>query len=298
MSDAQASQSPSVSLVIGSGSVKCAAAIGVVKALAEGGIGIDRVVGCSAGAIFASLVALGYSAGDARSATTRLWTKELTSRRNNIGMLAALAPRLFRFRPEKFGLRDDRLMLARLNEAFGDKRIEDAPIPLHIVATDFSNGDLVDITRGRLVEAIRASVALPFAFAPVRLDGRLLADGFLADPLPVSVAMKHGARVIVAVGFESPYQEKIGSAGRFAFQLSTIMSNNLLRSRFSFHSVSHHSEVIAIIPEFTQRVRLFDTEKVPYIIEEGERAAREQLPYLRELLQADAGHHAAAGAAV
>jgi len=128
-----------------------------------------------------------------------------------------------------------------------------------------------------------------FAFPPVRIGERLLVDGYLADPLPVSVAMKHGARVIVAVGFESPYQEEIPSAARFAFQLSAIMSNNLLKSRFSFHSVAHHSEVIAIIPQFQQRVRLFDTAKVPYIVEEGARAAREQLPYLHELLAAEAG---------
>lgn len=287
---------PRVSLVIGSGSVKCAAAIGVVKALNEGGIGIERVVGCSAGAIFAALVALSYSPEEARKATMRLWTSELTAQRNTRAMLAALAPRLFGFRADKFGLRDDKLIMARLKEAFGDQQIENASIPLHVTATDFANGELVDIASGSLVAAIRASVALPFAFPPVRLGERLLVDGYLADPLPVSVAIKHGARVIVAVGFESPYQEQVRSAGRFAFQLSAIMSNNLLKSRFSFHSVSHHSEVIAIIPEFTQRVRLFDTEKVPYIIDEGERAANEQLPYLRELLAADTTPDAALSA--
>jgi len=278
---------PAVSLVIGSGSVKCAAAIGVVKALTEEGIGIERIVGCSAGAIFAAVVALGYDAKESMEATSRLWTKELTAKRNNRGMLSALAPRLFGFRAESFGLRADGPKDRLLRSFFGDRRIEDASIPLHITATDFANGELVDIHRGSIVDAIRASVALPFAFAPVRMDGKLLVDGYLADPLPVSVAIKHGARVIIAVGFESPYQERIGSAGRFAFQLSAIMSNNLLKSRFSFHSIAHHSEVIAIIPEFSQRIRLFDTEKVPYIIDEGEKCARAQLPYLRELLAAE-----------
>ena len=288
MSNASATgEGGSVSLVIGSGSVKCAAAIGVVKALTEAGIRVDRVVGCSAGAIFATLLALGYDTAQAMEATTRLWTKELTSKRNTMGMLRVLAPRLLGFRPDNFGLRDDKPMTDALRAAFGDRRIEDAKIPLHITATDFSNGELVDLNRGSIADAIRASVSLPFAFAPVRVDGKLLVDGYLADPLPVSVAMKHGARVIVAVGFESPYQEHVGSAGRFAFQLSAIMSNNLLKSRFSFHSIAHHSEVIAIIPEFKQRIRLFDTAKVPYIVEEGEACAREQLPYLRELLRAE-----------
>ena len=285
---AQNAKAPAVSLVIRSGSVKCAAAIGVVSALAEVGIGIERVVGCSAGAIFASLVALGYGSDEARDATTRLWTKDLTSARNTMGLLRVIAPRLFGFRADNFSLRDDTPIDSRLRGFFGDRKIEDAGIPLHITATDFSNGELVEIHRGSIADAIRASVSLPFAFRPVRHQGKLLVDGYLADPLPISVAMKHGARVIVAVGFESPYQEQVRSAGRFAFQLSAIMSNNLLKSRFAFHSIAHHSEMITIIPEFTQRIRLFDTAKVPYIIEEGEKAAREQLPYLRELLAATA----------
>jgi NTE family protein len=279
-----AAPGPTVSLVIGSGSVKCAAALGVVKALNEADIGIDRVVGCSAGAIFATVVALGAKTEEARDATMRLWSKDITSVRNTWGLLRVLAPRLFGFRADNFGLRDDRLILERLAAQFGDRRIEDTGIPLHITATDFANGDLVEIDRGRIVDAIRASISLPFAFAPVKLEGRLLVDGYLADPLPVSVAMKHGARVIVAVGFESPYQETVRSAGRYAFQLSAILSNNLLKSRFAFHSVAHHCEVIAILPEFKQRIRLFDTAKIPYIIDEGEQAARAQLAYLRRLL--------------
>ena len=276
-----------MTLVIGSGSVKCAAAIGVVKALSDAGIGIDRVVGCSAGAIFASLVALGYDAITSRDLTIQMWTKEITSQRNTMGLLRLLAPRLFGFRADNSACAATACCSSALRAVFGDRRIEDTPIPLHITATDFSNGELVEIRSGSIVDAIRASLSLPLAFAPVRMHGKLLVDGYLADPLPVSVAMKHGSRVIVAVGFESPYQERVTSAGRFAFQLSAILANNLLKSRLAFHSAAHHSELIMILPEFKQRVRLFDTAKVPYIIEEGEQATLQQLPYLHTLLNAD-----------
>jgi len=284
---AAAATRPTVSLVIGSGSVKCAAALGVVKALTDAGIGIDRLVGCSAGAMFAAIVALGHDTAAAKDITVRTWTKDLTSRANLRGYLRLLAPRLFRFRADNFALRDDRALLERLRSVFGDKRFEDTVIPLHITATDFATGELVELNSGSLVEAIRASLALPLAFAPVRIGGRLLIDGYLADPLPLSVAMKHGSRVIVGVGFESPYQENVRSAGRFAFQLSAILANNLLKSKLAFHNIAHHSEVIMILPEFKQRVRLFDTAKVPYIVEEGEQATLQQLPYLRELLAAE-----------
>jgi NTE family protein len=273
-----------VALVIGSGSVKCAAAIGIRNVLQREGIGLDMVVGCSAGAIYGACMASGASGPAIAELASRLWTREVTGKRNTRALLMAIAPKLLRFDPARFGLRDDRLVGDRLATAFGDSRIEDLPIPLHITATDFGNGELVVLSRGSVAEAIRASIALPFAFSPVRIGGKLLVDGFLSDPLPVSVAMKNGADVIVAIGFESPYQETIRSPGRFAFQLSAIMSNNLLKSRLGFHSLTHHSEVIAIIPEFTQRIKLFDTGKIGYIIEEGERAAEAQLPYLRDLL--------------
>ena len=80
--------------------------------------------------------------------------------------------------------------------------------------------------------------------------------------------------------------EQITNAGRFAFQVSSILSNNLLKSQFSFHGLAHHAEIIPIIPQFKERIRLFDTEKIPYIIEEGERAADAQIPYLAKLLDA------------
>ncbi len=278
---------PAVSLVIGSGSVKCAASLGVVKVLNAEGIRIERVVGCSAGALFAAATAFGHDTAAATDIAIRTWTREVTSKPNRLGYLQVLAPRLFGFTVDKFGLRNDDLLMARLKAVFGDKRIEDSTIPLHITATDFDTGELVELSQGSVVDAIRASLALPLAFAPVRLNGRLLVDGYLADPLPLSVAMKHGAGVIVGIGFESPLQENVRSAGRFAFQLGAIMANNLLKSKLAFHSIAHHSEVIIILPEFKQRIRLFDTAKLPAIVEEGEQAALQQLPYLRSLLAAE-----------
>ena len=134
--------------------------------------------------------------------------------------------------------------------------------------------------------AIRASIAIPYIFQPWKIGGHLYVDGFLSDPMPVGVAIKHGANVIVTMGFESPYQPRATSVLRFAFQLSSIMSNNLLRANYAFHNLAHHTEILPIIPQFRERIHLFDTDKIPYVIEEGERAAEQQLPYLRRLLAA------------
>ena len=251
-----------IAQVIGSGSVKCAAAIGIQTVLKREGFELDMVVGCSAGAMYAAVMAAGHDAAVAADMTRRL-----------------------RFDKATLGLRDDRVILQRLKSVFGDMRIEDLPTPLHIAATDLANGEQVVLSSGPVVDAVRASIALPFAFSPWRIGDKLLIDGFLSDPMPIGVAIRQGANVIVAAGFESPYQSSIHSAGRFAFQLSAIMSNNLFKSNYAFHSLAHHSEIIPIIPRFEERVRLFDTDKIPYIIEAGERAAEEQLPYLRALMQ-------------
>lgn len=272
-----------VALVIGAGSVKCAAAIGMHRCLSREGIEVGQLVGCSGGAIYAAALALGHDAASAAALTSKLWTREVTASSDRAAMLRMIFPRLLGFN-ERFGLKRDTLVMQRLQTAFGNATFADCRIPLHITATDFRNGEQVTLSTGRIVDAVRASIAIPFAFAPYEIDGRLLVDGFLSDPLPVGVAIREGAHVIVAMGFESPYQERITSGSRFAFQLSSIMTNNLLKSSFAFHGLAHHSEVIAVIPQFSQRIRLFDTAKIPLIIDEGEAAMAEQLPYLRRLL--------------
>ena len=275
----------SVALVVGSGSVKCAAALGLYRRLQQEGIGVELLVGCSAGAIYATMIALGLEVDAMIDLTRRLWTRDITSRRDLRAVARAVFPKLLGF-TERWGLKDDRAIIERLRAAFGTRTFADTTVPLFLTATDFRTGEQVVLSRGELVPAIRASIALPFAFEPCEIDGRLLTDGFLSDPLPVGVAIRERARVIIAIGFESPYQRRIDSPGRFAFQLSSIMANNLLRAAFAFHGLAHHNEVIAVIPQFRERVRLFDTAKIPYVVEEGERAMDEQLPYLRRLLAA------------
>ena len=107
--------------------------------------------------------------------------------------------------------------------------------------------------------------------------------------MPVDVAIKEGADIIIALGFESPVQEHVSSVVRFAFQVTTIMSNNLLRSNYAFHNVAHHTEIIMILPELEERIGPFDTSRIPYLVDKGEEAMREQLPYLKKLLEMERG---------
>ncbi len=272
-----------VALVIGSGAVKCAAAIGLRRVLEREGITVDFLVGCSGGSLYAATHALGVSLEETEALTRRLWTRELTTKRDTRGLLSAAFPKLFKF-DGSFGMVDDRPMVAALRNVWKGATFSDARIPLHIVATDFESGERVVLSEGSILDAVRASIAVPFVWKPWPVNGRPLCDGCLSDPMPVDVAIREGADVILTMGFEAEYPKKVSSVLKFAFQVTSVYTNNLYRANYAFHNLAHHAEILPVMPEFEQRVGLFSTSKIPYVIEQGERAAEEVFPYLKSLV--------------
>lgn len=278
------SDTKGVALVIGSGSVKCTAALGLMKVLKREGIGVNMIVGCSAGSIFATLMAMDFDLAVAEEMTYRLWTREITSQRNSGALLKVLFPKLTNFDGD-LGLVNDHLILERLREAFGDRTIADAQIPLSIVATDFMTGEQVVMTEEPLVDAIRASISIPFVFEPYAVNGRRMIDGFMSNALPVDVAIRENADVIIALGFHAEPQVRVSSVVRFAFQITTLMSNNLMQSNMAFQNLAHHTEVITIVPEFEERIKAFDVSKIPQVIAAGEKAMQREIGYVKRLLE-------------
>jgi NTE family protein len=273
-----------VALVVGAGSVKCAAALGLWRVLQREGIEVDLFVGCSGGSLYTAAMALGYDLPRCEEMTGGLWTREITETRDWRSLLSAVLPGLFGF-PGHFSLISDRPLDRALKVPFGDRTFADVRTPLHIVATDYLTGERVVVSQGLIRDAVRASVAIPYIWPPHRVEGRLLLDGCMSDPLPVDVAMREGADLILAMAFESPSPRRIRSALRYAFQVNTIYTNNLLRANYAFHNLAHHAEIIPVIPEFDERVGLFDTAKIPYVIRQGEKATEAQLPFITKLLE-------------
>jgi NTE family protein len=277
-------QKKRVALVIGAGSVKCAAALGLWRVLQREGIELDMVVGASGGSIYAASMAIGHTVDESTALTQKLWTSEISSKTNWKGLLGALMPKLFGF-DGGFALLDDGPIKRALRRGFGDVTFAETKLPLFIVATDLMNGERVVLKEGGIAESIRASTAIPYVWMPVEIGGRRLLDGCVSDPMPVDVAMQEGADIILTMGFESPYPAQIRSASRYAFHVTSVYTNNLLRANFAFNNLAHHTEIIPIMPDFDRPVRLFDTHLIPYVIEEGARAAEAQLPYLHKLLE-------------
>lgn len=275
-----------IALVIGAGSVKCAAALGLWKVLEREEIHFDMIVGCSGGSLYAASMALGFTLDESIARTKTLWNRTVTAKRNWRGLASVVLPGVFAFN-EKFGMIDDGLMLARLREVFGEKTFANARLPLYLMATDFFSGESIALCEGKIVDAIRASIAIPYIWPAWELNGRLLIDGGAANPLPVDVAIREGADIILAIGFHSPFPSKIRSLSRYSFHINSVLTNNLYQANFAFHSAVHHAEIISIFPDFERPIRLFDTDQIPYVIERGEKAMLEQLPYVKRLLEAE-----------
>src|SRR5436305_13210488 len=175
-------------LALGGAAARGVAHNGIVKTLIAHGIVPDVVVGTSIGAA----VGGSYAAGHldrfeewARSLQPRHIFSYLDIRLNGSGLIGG----------EK--------LAAQLQAASGDTTIEQLPLKFATVATEVRTGHEIWLTHGRLVDAIRASYALPGIFAPVLVGDRWLVDGALVNPVPVSAARAMGAEIVIAANLSS-----------------------------------------------------------------------------------------------
>jgi len=178
---------PRIGLVLGSGSARGWAHVGVIRALEEAGIRPDLVCGTSIGA----LVGAAYAAGELDR--FEQWVL-------GMGFKDVLA--LMDVRLGGGMLKGERLM-EFLRRNFVDRPIEELPMPFAAVATALQTGAEVWLRSGSTVEAVRASIALPALFTPVVQEGRILVDGGLVNPVPVSLARAMGAEIVIAVDLSS-----------------------------------------------------------------------------------------------
>ncbi len=272
-----------ITLVIGSGAIKCAASIGMWQILVEENIQVDMVVGCSAGSIYGAGIALGMSVEEIKMWSERTWTTELMQ--DYIINLKASKDGTLKF-TERSGLVDDSILNSRLTDIFQNKTFSDLKKQFVVVATDMMNGEKVSLSSGKLFDAIRASVALPLIFPPWEIDGKLLVDGAASDPFPIDTAIQNGADIIIGMGFSIDYRKRFRSLTAVQEQMTAIYMNNILKSSFAFNNLAHHSEIFTIIPEFEESLSMFDVHKIPQIIERGAEATRKQLPHIKSLLSA------------
>ncbi|MBX3610466.1 MAG: patatin-like phospholipase family protein [Hydrogenophaga sp.] len=272
---------PRIALVLGSGGVRSVAAIGIVDRLAREGIRPDVIVGCSSGALFGATIACGMAPDEALDAATSLWTAELTRQKRWRSLLQLLAPRLAGFDAD-FALRDNRLIAERLRSAFGSLRFDQLPTPLRVVATAAATGQRVVLEEGSVVDALLASMAVPFLFPSVKIGNLRLVDGVVSDPLPVAVA--HDAQVVISLGFFGAVPRRPRNAGRMAAQAATSLINNLMQARLDA-ARANGQRIVPLHLRVRGRVGIWETAAMPTLCEAGRAAAEACLPELWDALQ-------------
>jgi NTE family protein len=179
---------PVIGLALGGGAARGFAHIGIVKTLAAHGIVPDIVVGTSMGGV----VGGAYAAG--RLDRLEAWARNLQPR----NVLSYLDIRL-----NGSGLIGGTKLAAEIESTLGEYRIEDLPMKFATVATEVRTGHEIWLTHGRMVDAMRASYALPGIFSPVLIGDRWLVDGALVNPVPVSAARALGAEIVIAANLSS-----------------------------------------------------------------------------------------------
>lgn len=289
---------PRIGLALGSGSARGWAHIGVIRELEEAGIHPDIVCGTSIGA----LVGAAYAAGELSRLENWVCGLQFTD--------------VVSFADVSLGsglLKGDRLMQF-LRKHLSDHPIEQLALPFAAVATSLQTGSEVWLRSGSTLDAIRASIALPGIFTPVRREGSLLVDGGLSNPIPVSLARAMGADVVIAVDLgsdvlgrhfrttevqEAPvsasrwmrkFRENIAALGSETLPEERPMppmmdvlsaSLDIVMVRIARSRMAGEPPEVLITPRLAH-LRLFDFHRAEEAIEEGRRAV-ERVAYSLEM---------------
>ncbi len=234
--------SPRIGLALSGGGARGIAHIGVLKVLEEMRVPIHCVTGTSMGAIVGGTFAAGLTPMELEKAVLKAdWNEIFRDQppRDEIAVKRKIDDYKTLFKPE-FGVKDGGLALPKgviagvsiesffrvlTTPAYDIEDFNKLPIPFRAMATDIETGQSVVLDRGSIAQAMRASMSVPGALAPVEIDGRLLVDGGIANNLPIDEARRLCGDVIIAVNISTPplKRSEITSALSVAGQLVNFL---------------------------------------------------------------------------
>jgi NTE family protein len=294
-----------IGLALGGGAARGWSHIGVMRVLEREGIVPDVIAGCSIGAVVGGC----YAAS--RLDELEQFALSLTKRRV-MGLLD--------FHISGSGLIAGDRLKRLLERDLGTARVESLPLRFATVATELGTGHEIWLTRGPLVETMRASYALPGVFDPVRVGGRWLMDGALVNPIPVTVARALGADLVICVNLngdirlrgtviqshgadEDIVEMAIEEPRRWAFfgarreaparpkaadapGIAAVMVDafNITQDRIARSRLAGDPPDVMICPKLSP-VGLFEFHRADECIELGREATERALPDIYELLE-------------
>lgn len=242
-----------IGLALGGGAVLGAAHIGVIRALEEMDVEISFVSGTSIGAFVGALYAFGNTSKDIEEIVLRLSWMDISG-------IAIL----------ENGLLSNAKLGELLDESLGEKKIEDADIPLAVIATDITNGDKIVLDKGSVAQAVMASTCIPGVFSPVKLDQKILVDGGIVENIPIDTVKNMGADYVIGVDLNA-----IKTYNKPDSVLDVLINSFhfTLKAAAKFQT----EEASLLITPDLSKFNMISTDQIKALIEQGYKDAREQL---------------------
>jgi NTE family protein len=307
---------PKVGLVLSGGGARGVAHIGVLKVLEELRVPVDFIAGTSMGSLVGGIYASGLSPDEMEKRIGAIdwndifrdnparqdipWRQKLNDFTSLYGLeLGVRGTKLVVPLGTTAGYKFEFLMtdFVGLQAGRAERDFDSLPIPYRAVAMDLENGDMKVFDHGTLVKAMRASMSIPAAFAPVEIGGRLYVDGGMVRNLPVDVARRAGCDIIIAVNLGTPplRRDQITSSASVALQAINLMTEQNVKAslgeltekdililpmlgEFSSSDFVNAMKTISIGIDATRvvedRLRLLSVSEVDYRAWQASRAAR------------------------
>lgn len=278
---------PKIALVLAGGGAKGAAHIGVLKALEEMRVPVDYVTGTSMGSFVGGLYATGMSADEIEAYIDSVdWNSGYRDRvdrsqrkvqdkeyEDRYQLTTDLGLRWGEIRGTK-GIVQGQGMLKLLRETAGNlppfDSFDHLAIPYRSVATDIVNLEPVIIGDGYLVDAMMASMSVPGALPPYKLNGQLLVDGGVTNNMPVDVARELGADIVIAVDISTDYKDEEDFTNLFS--VADQLSNYLVRSTTNRQAETLTEHDYFLKPEVGE-METTEFDKMPEAFEKGYESA-------------------------
>ena len=276
---------PKVGLILSGGGARGFAHIGVLRVLEENRIPVDYIGGASMGALVGAMYSIGYTPDEMEKLIGTLnWDDlfrtgkgydDLSFRRKedrrNIPAPLTLQGKIGDLKlPNALNSgKEIGLLLDRITLPYAEVRdFDKLPIPFRAVATDMVNGQSVTLSKGSLSRALRATMSIPGIFAPVEMDGRILADGGLVNNIPTDVVKAMGADILLVVNIETQLSDRESLESILGVLSQTI---NIASSDNSRRSLQQANLIIA--PELG-KFKSSDFSDYPEIIRLGQEGAK------------------------
>ena len=294
-------------LALGSGSARGLAHVGVIQVLNAYNIPIDMIAGTSIGSVIGSLYASGAS-------IEQLMEAALSMKRSKT--LALLDPAL----PHSGFIKGHRAEEIIKSIALKDTTFDDLNIPFAAVATVLKNGAKAVINKGKVIDAVRASISIPGIFTPVKYQDCFLVDGGLVDPVPVDVVKDLGADMVIAVSLakvrsrtitldmndaQKNFPEDMDKDGDSIIELKSIIQHKIeeakstLKAPRIFEIITQTIDImeskiiekslegtdIVIVPFGLKHIRDFDFDKAEKLIKGGIMATLHKIPEIKSVIK-------------